>query len=52
MTGRLPKDFDQWSPADKWGWTVALAAAAAGHLPEKFNRWELADQDGWTVPMK
>jgi hypothetical protein len=49
-SGLLPKGFDRWGLADKYGQTVAHVAAEYGHLPEGFDRWELADNDGWTVP--
>ncbi|MDR3152930.1 MAG: hypothetical protein LBW85_01330 [Deltaproteobacteria bacterium] len=47
--GGLPKGFDRWELADKYGRTVAHAAAAADHLPKGFDRWELADGNGRTV---
>lgn len=47
--GRLPPGFTRWDMADKWGLTVAHAAASYGNLPPGFDRWGLADKTGRTV---
>jgi hypothetical protein len=49
IDGTLPVDFDEWSIANREGFTVAHVAAQYGHLPADFSQWELADKDGWTV---
>jgi hypothetical protein len=47
--GGLPEDFDQWTLANKDGWTVAHEAACYHRLPANFNQWGLATKEGWTV---
>lgn len=49
--GTLPREFSDWSPADRDGKTVAHVAAENGNLPLTVNSvvWALKDIDGWTV---
>jgi hypothetical protein len=45
----LPQDFDQWTLADEYGWTIAHEVAYRGCLPENFSQWDMADNNGWPV---
>jgi hypothetical protein len=51
---RLPKDFNQWTITNGFGWTVAHEAANAGCLPSDFgkddlNLWDMKTHRGLTV---
>jgi hypothetical protein len=48
-SGRLPPNFDQWTLANKDGWTVAHEAAKWGHIPRGFDMWDVGDVFGITV---
>jgi hypothetical protein len=41
--GSLPADFNDWTLANKNGWTVAYEATCRGHLPAEFKDWLLAE---------
>lgn len=49
----FPEGFNQWSLANKNGWTIAHLAVqdkrTSKALPEDFDQWNLRDRRGWTV---
>jgi len=49
IRGTLPEDFDEWYLSNKFGSTIAHAAAMHNHLPKGFSDWGLSNNTGWSV---